>query len=61
MKTPYLSFAALAALLVAGCGGNKSPAENNADQLDNAAAQSSDFILVRLAGIHLPTNLPSSY
>lgn len=41
MKTPYLSFAALAALLVAGCGGTNSPAENSADQLDNAAAQSS--------------------
>jgi hypothetical protein len=41
MKTPCLCFAAAGALLVAGCGGNSSPAENSADQLDNAAAQSS--------------------
>lgn len=41
MKTPYLIFAAAGALLVAGCGGNRSAAENSAAQLDNAAAQSS--------------------
>jgi hypothetical protein len=40
MKTPFLaSFAALGALLVAGCG-SKTPAENSADQLDRAADQS---------------------
>lgn len=40
MKTPFMSFAALGALLVAGCGGGGTPAENSAAQLDNAAAQS---------------------
>jgi hypothetical protein len=41
MKTPFLSaFAALGALLVAACGGGKSPADNSAAALDNAASQS---------------------
>jgi hypothetical protein len=41
MKTPFPAcFAALCALLAAGCGGSKTPAENSAAMLDNAASQS---------------------
>ena len=42
MKTPFVpSIALLGAFALAACGGAKSPAENSAEQLDNAAAQSS--------------------
>lgn len=41
MKTPFVTpFALLGAFALASCGGGKSPAENSAAQLDNAAAQS---------------------
>jgi hypothetical protein len=40
MKSPVVSFAAFAALLVAGCGGGKKAADNSADQLEKAAGQS---------------------
>lgn len=40
MKTPSILSVALGALLVAGCGGGSTPAENSAAGLDNAASQS---------------------
>jgi hypothetical protein len=41
MKIPFPAvLAALGALLTAGCGGSKTPAENSAAALDNAARQS---------------------
>jgi hypothetical protein len=41
MKTPFVSsIALLGAFSLAACGGGQSPAENSAEQLENAAAQS---------------------
>jgi len=41
MKTPFLASLALSgAFALAACGGGSSPAENSAEQLENAAAQS---------------------
>jgi hypothetical protein len=41
MKTPFVtSIALVGAFALAACGGGKSPAENSAEQLDNAAGQS---------------------